>query len=275
MAEPYVRFTPNYDWRNKHQNVRRRAARLYSVWNLWEPGADPTAQDWRAGLAGLRRVIRDAESLGRRLRPLGGSWSLSDVAACSDFLVDTKPLNMMTVGMRREHLAPEAQGRADALVFAQCGVSILELNRKLEGRGLSLKTSGASTGQTIAGALATGTHGSARDVGSIQEFVVGLHLCGEGGESVWVERRSAPIASEAFIAFLGATRVLRDDHLFRAAWARSAWCTRSRSRSSRSTSWSGPSAGSTCARCGTPSARWTSATSSSRAATPGPSTSRR
>ena len=217
MPAPFVRFTPNFDWRNKHQNVRRRAARLYSAWNLWEPGNDPTAQDWRAGLAGLGQIVGEAEASGRRIRPLGGSWSLSDVAASSDFLIDTKSLNMMTVGMSAEHLAPAAKDRAKTLVFAQCGVSILELNRKLEGRGLSLKTSGASTGQTIAGALATGTHGSAKDVGSIQEFVVGLHLVGEGGENVWVERKTTPIASDAFIAFLGATRVLRDDELFRAA----------------------------------------------------------
>jgi len=217
MPAPYVRYTPNYDWRNKHQNVRRRAARLYSVWNLWEPGSPAAGQDWRAGLAGLQMVIREAEALGRRIRPLGGSWSLSEVAATNDFLVDTKGLNARTIGFSPERLVPSAREKAARLVYAQCGSSILELNQALEARGLSLKTSGASNGQTIAGAIATGTHGSANWIGSLQDTVVALHILGEGGENIWIERESEPIANDGYLDMLGVTRPLRDDDMFRAA----------------------------------------------------------
>jgi FAD/FMN-containing dehydrogenase len=52
---------------------------------------------------------------------------------------------------------------------------------------VSLIASGASNGQTIAGAMSTGTHGSANAVGGIPDYVLALHIVGEGGDR---ERRS-------------------------------------------------------------------------------------
>src|SRR5262249_46685800 len=80
-----------------------------------------------------------------------------------------------------------------------------------------LRTSGASTGQTVAGALATGTHGAANQIGAMQDCVVAFHLLGQGGESLWVEAAGDPIASAAYLQRIGVSRVIRDDKVFRAA----------------------------------------------------------
>ena len=101
-------------------------------------------------------------------------------------------------------------------MFAQCGTTVLELNQVLEAKGLALPTSGASNGQTIAGAIATGTHGAANSVGAMQDFVVGLHVIGEDGRHYFIERASRPVVSPSFVARLGA-EVRRDDQLFDAA----------------------------------------------------------
>ncbi|SRR5712692_59443 len=213
---PFIHFQSNVTWQNKHQNVTRQVARLYDAWNLWADGSRPETDAWRAGLSALRQIIQGAKALNRRVRPLGGGWSLSEAAATNDFLVNTKPLNFIKIGLQPIHCVPAMQQSAGQLVFAQCGASILELNQTLEAANLSLKTSGASNGQTIAGALSTGTHGAANQIGAMQECILGLHVLADDGAAYWIERASSPVVTDAFCDFLGA-RPLRDDNLFRAA----------------------------------------------------------
>jgi hypothetical protein len=213
---PLLSYQRRRAWQNKHQLVNARVERLYDVWNRWEDGSRPTSHAWRAGLSALRQIVIEAESLGRRVRGIGAGWSLSEAAAGDDFLLNTKPLNFVDVGIARPNCAPGFVGDPAHLVFAQCGVSVLQLNQLLESRGLALPTSGASNGQTIAGAVSTGTHGAANTVGAIQEFVVGLHVVGQGGRHYWLERKSRPVVSDAFVASLGA-ELRRDDALFDAA----------------------------------------------------------
>src|SRR2546421_6534637 len=215
MPNPFVDRKDNYLWRNKHENVQRQVARLYTPWNRWENGSEPAEHVFRAGLAGLQTIIIEAEGAGRRLRPLGGSWSLSEVAATNDFLVDTKALNVIQAPLPARHGADP--GRAARLVFVQCGASVFEINQKLEAANLGLETSGASNGQTFAGAISTGTHGAANQVGAMQECVLGLHVLRAGGEAVWLERADAPVVSAEFLAVLGDPPVVRDTSLFRAA----------------------------------------------------------
>ncbi|HLZ87591.1 MAG TPA: hypothetical protein VKQ52_10135, partial [Puia sp.] len=83
-------------------------------------------------------------------------------------------------------------------------------------RNLSLKTSGASNGQTIAGVMATGAHGSAFDVGAVQDYVVGLHIIVSPTRHIWLERASYPVASTTFLQSLQTERI-QDDDLFYSA----------------------------------------------------------
>ncbi len=213
---PLVHFEANYRWQNKHQNVSGSVARLYSAWNRTADGREPARQRFKAGLNVLRQIVLDAEAEGRRVRAYGGAWSLSDAAHTPDFLVNTKPLNYLSIGLKPSQVLPTEAARAKKLVFAQCGIHVMELNRALEAAGLALPTTGASNGQTFAGAVATGTHGAALHVGSMQDYVRGIHLVTENGAHVYLEPASAPLASEELVAALGA-ELRRDDALFHAA----------------------------------------------------------
>jgi hypothetical protein len=113
-------------------------------------------------------------------------------------------------------VAPDFAGDPALLMYLQCGVTIERANALLFERQLSLKTSGASNGQTIAGALSTGTHGSRFAFGSIPEFVRGLHLITGPDRILWLERASDPVLSDGAVATLGA-ELVRDDTLFNAA----------------------------------------------------------
>ena len=214
--KPLVNFERSYPWRNKHRNVASTTARLYNAWNRTSTGQEPARQRWKAGLNALRQIVLDAEAAGRRVRAYGGAWSLSEAAECPDFLVNTKPLNYVSIGLTKSQVLAAWASRASNLVFAQCGIHVMELHSAVEGAGLALPTSGASNGQTFAGAIATGTHGAAWNLGAMQDFVRGIHLVVERGKHLYIERASDPVVSKAYVDTLGAEH-RRDDALFDAA----------------------------------------------------------
>ncbi|HEY5955007.1 MAG TPA: FAD-binding protein [Polyangiaceae bacterium] len=216
MPNPLLTLQKNHQWQNKHRNVSLLVDSFYDVYNLWCDAPAPEHNDWRPGLQGLRSVVAEAERQSKRVRALGGAWSLSEAAITADVMVNTKSLNFIELGFRSANIAPEFTGDRSRLCFAQCGASVMELYSFLESRGFTLPTSGASNGQTIAGAVATGTHGSANSVGSMQDFIIGLHLVLDGGRQVWVERATQPVVSEAFCQIIGA-ELVRDDGMFNAA----------------------------------------------------------
>jgi len=125
-------------------------------------------------------------------------------------------LNMLFPIRNFQSLSPKYPGSPSNLLFAQCGNSIQELNNWLKQNKRSLKTSGASNGQTIAGCFSTGTHGSAIDTGSVQDFVVGMHIITGPDTDIWLERKSYPVVSDALIQKFN-TNLVADDELFNAA----------------------------------------------------------
>jgi FAD/FMN-containing dehydrogenase len=204
--------TRQREWTNRHMTYTQPLLALYDVWN---PLGGRPLERYNATTRALQGLLDEAVRDRVRLRALGGGWSLSRAPATDGRLVNTKPLNLFF------RLAPRMvdaryAGDPTALRFVQCGNSIVELNERFRRQGRSLKTSGASNGQTIAGALSTGTHGSAIDVGAIHDTVVGLHLIVGPRRHVWLERASQPVASDEFVRQLGAEPV-RDDALFDAA----------------------------------------------------------
>lgn len=209
-AARIVEKTPPF-WENKHQNFSRQIDRLYDVWN---PDLTGTSQldAMKGTVASLQGLVRRAIHDDVRIRAIGSGWSISSIAASEGRLINTCPLNYF-FRISGESVSDNYGGDSADLLMAQCGISILEMNRELSARQRSLRASGASNGQTIVGAMSTGTHGSAIDVGSIQDFVVGLHVIVSPDRHVWIERASYPVTADGFAARLGAD-LLRDDELF-------------------------------------------------------------
>lgn len=92
-----------------------------------------------------------------------------------------------------------------------------ELNRVLFSAGKSLRTSGASNGQTIAGAVSTGTHGAAVDAGAVSDFVEAIHLVPSPDRHVWIERASRPAVTDTLVTGDIGAELIRDDAVFDAA----------------------------------------------------------
>ncbi|OQP38834.1 FAD-linked oxidase [Niastella yeongjuensis] len=212
---------PLTDWQNGHQNFTVSLTKDASF-NLRLPfDFSQQEKNYHATTKNFQWLIQHAIDNNVRLRALGNGWSFSDVAVCNGGLVDTRELrtffSMGNSFLSRQYLATGKT--AQDLVFTQCGMSILQMNKELEeenGWMRCLRASGASNGQTIAGATATGTHGAGIKAGAVHDAIVGLHLVTGPNRHVWLERASHPVASPAFTDWLGA-EVFRDDDLFNAA----------------------------------------------------------
>jgi FAD/FMN-containing dehydrogenase len=107
-------------------------------------------------------------------------------------------------------------------VFAQGGTTILDLNERFGEFGLALPTAGASDGQRIAGAVATGTHGSAIDFGAVDDALLAVHLIVAGDKALFVMPRTKPamtsVAGHWLEAQMGIpTETVCDDDVFAAA----------------------------------------------------------
>jgi FAD/FMN-containing dehydrogenase len=205
--------TGNKTWENRHETFVEDIIDLYELGN--EDALD-ALNSYNDATKGFQDLIKNAIDTQTPLRSLGGGWSWAKIATVNNgIMLDTKPLNTV-FDIDANNVSASYPGSPQHLLFAQSGNGIWELGEHLRERNLSLKTSGASNGQTIAGAVSTGTHGSAFDFGATPEFVVGLHLIVGVNRHIWLERASAPVVSDAFIQSLQ-TELVQDDDLFNAA----------------------------------------------------------
>lgn len=165
----------------------------------------------------IQRLLNDSLNANEGFRAYGSAWSMNNIASHSDRMHFNAAMNIaLPIHDNNCHAATNYD--ATNLFLFECGNTIKEISETLVAHGKSLKTSGASNGQTIAGCISTGVHGSGLDVGAIQDYVVGMNLIiGPLPEDiVYIEPASKPALNDAFISTLNA-RVIRDDALFYAA----------------------------------------------------------
>ncbi len=165
----------------------------------------------------IQRLIKETQADGDGFRAYGSAWSMNNIASHKDRMHYNGFMNI-SMPIHNNDCHSNSSYDSSNLFLFECGTTIKEVSEILAENGKSLKTSGASNGQTLAGCISTGVHGSALDVGSVQDYVVGLNLIiGPNKEDiVYIERDSKPVLSNDFIKKLNA-RIIRDDNLFHAA----------------------------------------------------------
>ena len=151
-------------------------------WSNWsgrvsaQPAEIARAGDEAAVIAAVRR----AERAGVALRCLGAGHSHAPLVATAGVLVDTQDL----AGVVRVDAA-----RGEATLRA--GTRISALGAPLRAAGVALHNQGDIDRQSIAGAVATGTHGTGRELRNLSAAVVGARLVLADGEVVRMRRADA------------------------------------------------------------------------------------
>jgi L-gulonolactone oxidase len=141
----------------------------------------------------LAQTVAEAAARGLSIRAVGSGHSFTDIACTDGLLVDT-------TGMRRVIDVDAESG----LVTVQAGITLHDLGRVLAGHGLALENQGDIDLQTLAGALATATHGTGRRFGNLSTRVVGMRLVTASGDVVELPEESDAEALRAARVSLGA-----------------------------------------------------------------------
>jgi hypothetical protein len=198
-----------------------------------------------------------------RLHALGSHWALSEAARSDSVFIETHdpdyvypalgrtlwdviPLRMD--GRRREWMAQQQEPTA-TYVHIEAGKRICQLYAELDqvdpltsagtlagwmalerqNRGYAgpwgFATLGGAGGQTVVGALITGTHGGDFDRPPLADAVVAMHLVTDGGKHYWIERQTRRFANfTKLVELYGADQyggpsnfeVLQNDDVFNA-----------------------------------------------------------
>ncbi|HEX4361230.1 MAG TPA: D-arabinono-1,4-lactone oxidase [Pseudonocardia sp.] len=148
------------------------------MWTNWSGGQQcrPSATVRPLDEAGVRAAVQRAARRGVRVRPVGAGHSFSPLAATDDILLDLSALT----GLVRVSEGPQARVRVRA------GTTLAGLNVALAQRGLALATLADVDTPTVAGAVATGTHGSTSRSGSLSAQVTGMRMVQGSGAAVEV-----------------------------------------------------------------------------------------
>ena len=157
--------------------------------------ARPTSEDE------LAEVIAQATARGLPVRAVGSGHSFTDIACTDGVLVDTS-------GMQRVIAADAESG----LVTVQAGITLHALGLENASHGLALENQGDIDAQSLAGALATATHGTGVRFGNLSTRVVGMRLVTASGDVVdLTEGRPGGAARRARVARRAGDRLAGDD----------------------------------------------------------------
>lgn len=204
-------------WNTFHSNGPFPAKVLYET-VLEERGNMPAVLDrYNDAAKEIQRLIALALTNREGFRAYGSAWSMSHIAHQKDNMHFNTAMNLKRP-IAADELHPATTFQQENLFLFQCGNIIKEISNYLFTNGKSLKATGASNGQTIAGCMSTGVHGSALDFGAVQDCVVGINLItgDQPDDIVYLERHTKPVLNNVFAERIKA-RVIRNDGLFNAA----------------------------------------------------------
>jgi hypothetical protein len=179
------------------------------------------AKSFRPSTRGeIVEIIRQAEAAGQRVKWTGSVWSFMGNFVSNDVVIESDAITGVIDSkliLGRLTLADPAL--SVRLVHIKGGTKVFNVNRILHGlppapngggadeadldctegsAERALPTLGGSGGQSIAGVMATGSHGSDVFLPPIADAVMAVHLIGPGGQEWWIERASGLTAgSEA------------------------------------------------------------------------------
>lgn len=145
----------------------------------------------------VQEAVRDAAARGLRVKAVGSGHSFTSVALTDGVMIDIAPMDRVLD-------ADPASG----LVRVEAGITISALSERLSGLGLGMENLGDIDVQTIAGAIATGTHGTGELLANISSQVRSIELVTADGEVVELNGVDDPDALRAARIAIGALGIV-------------------------------------------------------------------
>lgn len=145
----------------------------------------------------LVRIVREAAAAGERVKVVGAGHSFTGIALTDGRLLQLDRYDaVLEVDLERR------------TVTVQAGIPLWKLNRELDARGLALPNLGDIAYQSIAGAIATATHGTGVRLRGIAAQVCGLRLIAADGSVIECSPEVEPEVFRAARVGLGALGIV-------------------------------------------------------------------
>ena len=158
------------------------------VWSNW--ARDQRCAPERIVRAQSEEEVASAVIGASRVKVAGSGHSFTDIACTDGVLVDVSAMTRI--------LAVDGEE-----VTVEAGITLRELGEELRARGLAMENQGDVDPQTLAGALATATHGTGGGFGNLSSRVVGVRLVDGAGEIRELREGDALRAARVSLGALG------------------------------------------------------------------------
>lgn len=157
----------------------------------------PSRVEYPATAEEICSIVKEAVATDGRVKVVGSGHSFTNIAATSGVMLS----------LRRYGRLLEAD-TSSGLVKVEAGIRLSDLNRELAGLGLALPNLGDIEYQTLAGAIATSTHGTGIRYRSIASQVVAVDVILADGSILSVSDTQDKESFKALQVGLGALGVM-------------------------------------------------------------------
>ncbi|MDY7099120.1 MAG: hypothetical protein SXU28_13375 [Pseudomonadota bacterium] len=182
------------NWLDEHRTCDRTALSVLKV------RAQPTG-DLATDLAERSQTIGAMmDRLAGQEQPVaitGSAWSQSDLFPSPAIRIDSGEDRALWE-VPESALVPEVSDESARFVFATGGSKLSEIMEFLDAHGMSFRTAGSHKGQSIAGAIATGTHGSIIGETGLESHIRGLLFVNGSGAAHWIADPERPVLKPGF-----------------------------------------------------------------------------
>ncbi len=170
-----------------------------STWSNWDgrQRCAPQAIERPRDVDELRGALDRARAAGRRVRVAGSGHSFTGLVVTDGTLISLERMNRVL-----------AVDPTSGLVQVEAGITIGALNAALDRHGLAVENLGDIDRQSLAGATATGTHGTGTRLRNLSSQLREIELMTADGTLLTLDERSDPDGWRAARVSLGALGVV-------------------------------------------------------------------
>lgn len=170
-----------------------------TVWRNWAGNQTcrPSVMACPSTRTEVAQAVADAAAADRVVRVAGASHSFTDAVATDGVLLSLRHCNRVLEIDRATHR-----------IRVEAGITLRELNRVMAENGLAYPNLGDIDTQSIAGATATGTHGTGARLQNLSSCLVSIELVTANGEAIEVNADQDPEVWRAARVSIGALGVV-------------------------------------------------------------------
>lgn len=129
----------------------------------------------------VSQLVQRAAAEGWRVKAVGAGHSFTAAAMTDGILVSLDAIDQV-----------ESVDTESGIVVVGAGMRLQSLNKLLDKAGLAMPNLGDIAYQSVAGAIATATHGTGAKLGNLATTVVGMEIIDGNGQRIWCDADERP-----------------------------------------------------------------------------------